>query len=139
MEVVLYAKGDQYFGWAGEEEVGDGGAGEGSPQPDVQADVGEAGADVAADRRRRLLAYGGAIRHCEEGNHGDAEGRGVEREGGSDTYSSNQDAAECGPARRSAIGLTKWSRAFAWPSSCAGRTSGTIASNAGPKNAAPAP
>ena len=44
-----------------------------------------------------------------------------------------------GPTRRSAIGRTRWSSALAWASSSAGRTSGVIASNAGPKNAPPAP
>ncbi len=44
-----------------------------------------------------------------------------------------------GPASRSATGRTNWSSEFARASSEAGRTSGTIASNAGPKNAAPAP
>ena len=44
-----------------------------------------------------------------------------------------------GPASRSATGRTNWSSEFARASSEAGRTSGTIASKAGPKNAAPAP
>src|SRR4051794_28553256 len=44
-----------------------------------------------------------------------------------------------GPARRSATGRTNWSSELACASSAAGRTSGTIASKAGPKNAAPAP
>ena len=44
-----------------------------------------------------------------------------------------------GPTRRSAIGRTRWSSALACASSSAGRTSGVIASNAGPKNAPPAP
>ena len=44
-----------------------------------------------------------------------------------------------GPARRRATGRMNWSSEFACGSSEAGRTSGTIASNAGPKNAVPAP
>ena len=44
-----------------------------------------------------------------------------------------------GPARRRATGRMNWSSELACGSSEAGRTSGTIASNAGPKNAVPAP
>ena len=44
-----------------------------------------------------------------------------------------------GPASRIAIGRTIWSSAFAWGSRSAGSSSGTIASNAGAKKAAPAP
>ena len=44
-----------------------------------------------------------------------------------------------GPARRSAIGRTNWSRALAWARSPAGSTSGTSASKDGLKNAVPPP
>ena len=44
-----------------------------------------------------------------------------------------------GPASRRATGRMNWSSELACGSSEAGRTSGTIASNAGPKNAVPAP
>ena len=44
-----------------------------------------------------------------------------------------------GPASRRATGRMNWSSEFACGSSEAGSTSGTIASNAGPKNAVPAP
>ena len=44
-----------------------------------------------------------------------------------------------GPINRNAIGRTSWSSAFACASSSSARICGTIASNAGPKNAVPAP
>ena len=47
--------------------------------------------------------------------------------------------AAAGPARRSASGRTNWSSELAAASWSAGRMSGTIASNAGLKNAVPTP
>ena len=44
-----------------------------------------------------------------------------------------------GPASRAAAWRTSWSSAFAWTSSSRATTSGTIAPNAGPKNASPIP
>ena len=44
-----------------------------------------------------------------------------------------------GPASRKQIGRMNWSSEFAWASSDSGSRSGTMASNAGPKNAVPAP
>ncbi len=44
-----------------------------------------------------------------------------------------------GPASRKAIGRTNWSSEFACGSIDSGSRPGTIASNAGPKNAVPAP
>jgi hypothetical protein len=44
-----------------------------------------------------------------------------------------------GPTIRKAAGRTNWSSEFACVSSASGTRSGTIASNAGPKNAVPAP
>ncbi len=44
-----------------------------------------------------------------------------------------------GPSRRSVIGRTNWSSEFAAGRSLPGTTSGTIASNAGVKNAVPIP
>jgi hypothetical protein len=44
-----------------------------------------------------------------------------------------------GPSIRRAAGRTSWSSEFAWFSSASGTRPGTIASNAGPKNAVPAP
>ena len=44
-----------------------------------------------------------------------------------------------GPTSRNAMGRTSWSSELAWASSLSGSRLGTIASNAGPKNAWPAP
>ncbi len=44
-----------------------------------------------------------------------------------------------GPARRSASGRTNWSSELACPSSSAGSSSGTSASNAGAKKPVPTP
>ena len=52
----------------------------------------------------------------------------------------DQQAAERpGPSMRSAIGRTNWSSELACGELGSGSTSGTIASKAGPKKAAPAP
>ena len=97
VQVVLDHERQQHLGRAHEEQVGDGGAGERRPQPDVAADVAQPRADVGGDRGVLLGDRAGPGRHGQQRRRRHHERGGVDREGGARAEHLDEHAAEGRP------------------------------------------
>ena len=139
-ELVLDDVRQQHLGRAHEQQVGDCGGRERAPQPDVAADVSESLPDVGADRAAPAAAAGRGRARIESSALAETANEGASSANAPPTPTASiSTPPSAGPGEPQRDGRTNWSSELACASSDAGRTSGTIASNAGAKNAAPAP
>ena len=140
-EVVLDEQRDEDLHRPHEAQVGHGGARERRPQPRPAPDVAPALEQLArggAMRRRRRALRGGirSISSAPAEIRNDAPSR---RNTDPAPATAIRMPPSAGPAIRRTSGRASWSSALACASRSLGRSSGTIASNAGAKNAAAVP
>ena len=99
VKVVLDQEREQDLDRPHEEQVGDGGAREGRPQPDVPADVREPGPDVAGHGDLFRARATGTTRHRQDRCSRHREGRRIERERGAHSHGIDQQSADRRPGK----------------------------------------